>query len=88
MTSSELAALRVALVHDWVNGYRGGEKVLRECAELFPNSANAWDSLAEITLYLGDTERAIELYRKALDVDPGFANATEQLEALRDDGEQ
>jgi glycosyltransferase involved in cell wall biosynthesis len=30
--------LRVALVHDWLNGYRGGEKVLREFAELFPQA--------------------------------------------------
>jgi glycosyltransferase involved in cell wall biosynthesis len=28
--------LRVALVHDWLNGMRGGEKVLELLAELFP----------------------------------------------------
>jgi glycosyltransferase involved in cell wall biosynthesis len=28
--------LKVALVHDWVNGYRGGEKVLHGLCELFP----------------------------------------------------
>jgi len=49
---------------------------------LFPESANAWDSLAEITLYLGDRERALELYRKALEADPGFANAQEQIDAI------
>ncbi len=48
----------------------------------FPGSANTWDSLAEITLYLGDSERAIELYEKALEVDPGFTNAAEQIEAI------
>jgi glycosyltransferase involved in cell wall biosynthesis len=31
-------ALRVAIVHDWLVGYRGGEKVLREIAELFPDA--------------------------------------------------
>jgi tetratricopeptide (TPR) repeat protein len=52
--------------------------------ELFPESASAWDSLAEVTLYVGDRERALDLYRKALEVDPEFANAAEQIEALRD----
>lgn len=33
-----LSGLRVALVHDWLTGYRGGEKVLREIARLAPNS--------------------------------------------------
>jgi tetratricopeptide (TPR) repeat protein len=51
--------------------------------QLFPGSANAWDSFAEITLYLGDRERAIELYEKALEIDPGFRNAAEQIEAIR-----
>ncbi|MDJ0698833.1 MAG: hypothetical protein QNJ07_03170 [Woeseiaceae bacterium] len=53
--------------------------------ELFPDSANTWDSLAEVTLYLGDKERAVELYRKALEVDPGFVNAAEKIEAIQRD---
>jgi len=28
--------LKVALVHDWINGFRGGEKVLLELTRLFP----------------------------------------------------
>ena len=56
--------------------------------ELFPDSANAWDSLAEVTLYLGDRERAIDLYQKALEVDPGFTNAAEQIEAIRSNIDQ
>ncbi len=34
----ELAGLRVALVHDWLTGMRGGEKVLEAMAELFPEA--------------------------------------------------
>ncbi len=30
--------MRVALVHDWLNGMRGGEKVLQEIAGIFPES--------------------------------------------------
>ena len=29
---------RVALVHDWLNGMRGGEKVLEVLCEVFPNA--------------------------------------------------
>jgi glycosyltransferase involved in cell wall biosynthesis len=31
-------ALRVALVHDWLNGMRGGEKVFEILCEIFPNA--------------------------------------------------
>ncbi|MEO6326652.1 MAG: glycosyltransferase, partial [Thermoanaerobaculia bacterium] len=30
--------MRIALVHDWLTGTRGGEKVLREFARLFPEA--------------------------------------------------
>lgn len=30
--------VRIALVHDWLNGMRGGEKVLEVLCELFPNA--------------------------------------------------
>ena len=50
--------------------------------ELFPDSANTWDSLAEVTLYLGDEQRAIDYYRKALELDPDSTNAAEQIEAI------
>jgi glycosyltransferase involved in cell wall biosynthesis len=30
--------LRVALVHDWLNGYRGGEKVLHALCRIFPQA--------------------------------------------------
>lgn len=48
----------------------------------YPQSANAWDSLAEGVLRSGDEERAIELYRKAIAVDPGFQNAHRMLAEL------
>ncbi|MCS7123079.1 MAG: glycosyltransferase family 4 protein, partial [Candidatus Aenigmarchaeota archaeon] len=30
--------MKVALVHDWLTGMRGGEKVLEALCELFPNA--------------------------------------------------
>jgi len=35
---SRFAGLRVALVHDWLNGMRGGEKVLETLGRLFPEA--------------------------------------------------
>ncbi len=58
------------------------QQLLTLNTELFPDSANTWDSLAEITLYLGDQKRALELYRKALEVDPEFTNAANQIEQI------
>lgn len=33
-----MSSKRVALVHDWINGYRGGEKVLHALADIFPHA--------------------------------------------------
>ncbi len=58
--------------------------VLTLGTQLFPLSANAWDSLAEVALYMEDREKAIEYYEQALIVDPNFSNAREQLKKLRE----
>ena len=50
--------------------------------ELFPNSANAHDSLAEVCEHIGDIDRARVLYQQALAIDPQFAHAAERLAAL------
>jgi tetratricopeptide (TPR) repeat protein len=55
-------------------------------AEQFPESANAWDSLAEGYMRAGDRERAIEYYEKSLELDPENENAKEKLEELRRGG--
>lgn len=59
--------------------------ILRLNARLFPDVANVWDSLAEATAESGDAETAIELYRKALEVDPDFESAKRGLERLETD---
>jgi CubicO group peptidase (beta-lactamase class C family) len=48
----------------------------------FPEEPNTYDSLAEGYLTKGDREQAIELYRKALEVDPTFENSRQMLERL------
>lgn len=56
-------------------------------AELYPESGNTWDSLAEACMNLGDRDRAIRYYEKSLDLDPGNENARQQLDALRSGGD-
>lgn len=51
-------------------------------AESYPDSFNVWDSLAEAHKTAGNREKAIELYRKSLDINPGNANAVRMLEEL------
>lgn len=51
-------------------------------AEMFPDSWNAYDSLADGYLANGDKELAIQNYRRSLELNPGNANALEQLKLL------
>jgi cytochrome c-type biogenesis protein CcmH/NrfG len=50
--------------------------------ELFPESGNAFDSLGEANLVLGRKTRALECYRKALQLNPDNANARERVKRL------
>ena len=45
--------------------------VFQMISDLFPDSANACDSLAEAYLKAGDKAKALEYYNKALKMDPG-----------------
>ena len=38
MTIESLKGIKVALVHDWLNGMRGGEKCLEVLCEMFPDA--------------------------------------------------
>ena len=50
--------------------------------KLFPDSANTWDSLALAYQQTGDTKKAVEYYKKALQRDPEFASALRALGEL------
>jgi CubicO group peptidase (beta-lactamase class C family) len=54
-------------------------------AEVHPTSVNVWDSLAEAYVTTGDTARAIETYRRVLELDPKNGTALGMLEKLRAD---
>lgn len=51
-------------------------------AESYPDSFNAWDSLAEAHKAAGHRDKAVELYRKSLALNPGNTNAQHMLEEL------
>ncbi|MFT7776265.1 serine hydrolase [Roseateles sp.] len=50
--------------------------------ELYPDSANAWDSLGEVALMQGDKAQARAAYRKALALQPGMGSAAAALRQL------
>ena len=55
--------------------------------ELFPGSANAFDSLGEAFLVIGDKDRAIENFRKSLQMNPKNTHAQEALKEIEEKSE-
>lgn len=56
--------------------------VFRANTQLYPASANTWDSLGETLLTTGDSAAGIAAYRKALSIDPAYPSAREALQRL------
>ena len=56
--------------------------LFRVACELYPGSANTWDSLAFGYQKKGDKANAIKYYRKALSLDPRFPSALAELKKL------
>ena len=50
--------------------------------ESYPESWNVYDSLGEAYAVKGNTQQAIELYRRSLELNPDNTNATQALERL------
>lgn len=59
-----------------------GKQILGVAIELFPEVANLYDSKAEMHMMMGDTIAAIELYRKAIEIDPDSQNAKNMLKKI------
>jgi tetratricopeptide (TPR) repeat protein len=51
--------------------------------DIYPGSANVYDSLGEAYMVAGNTALAIENYEKSLELNPGNENAVEKLMELR-----
>lgn len=52
-------------------------------ADLYPQSWNVYDSLAEAYMQSGDNEMAVKLYEKSLQLNPDNKNAKTMLERIR-----
>jgi Tfp pilus assembly protein PilF len=52
--------------------------------ELYPNSANLFDSLATAYIFTGDEKRAAENFRKSLELNPDNQNAIDRLAELEE----
>ena len=57
-------------------------KLFEANVAIYPEDANAYDSLAEGYLKAGNKDGAITNYKKALRLDPKNANAVKKLEGL------
>ena len=56
--------------------------VFRINTQVYPHSANAFDSLGEALLTAGQRDAGIAAYRQALRIDPGFPPSQQALRAL------
>jgi tetratricopeptide (TPR) repeat protein len=56
--------------------------VFEKTVQLYPDSWNAWDSLGEVAAKAGKKDRAIECYRKSLELNPKNKNGKAMLEQL------
>jgi len=57
--------------------------IFQEAVKLFPDSANAWDSLGEAYSIAKDVENALNAYKKALEIDPTLESAKAMIEKLQ-----
>jgi tetratricopeptide (TPR) repeat protein len=66
----------------WWGREQEARDVFQFITELFPRSGNAFDSLGEAFFVLGDRARALESYRRSLELNPDNANAREMIKRL------
>lgn len=65
------------------NDTSGAIQVFKLNAEVFPDSSNVWDSLAQGYLKAGDAKKAEENYEKALRLDPANQSAKDALKKIK-----
>src|SRR6266481_9863492 len=63
--------------------YKDAIAILKLNVEMFPKSANVYDSLGEAYMDEGNKDLARENYEKSLQIDPGNTNAVQKLKVLK-----
>ena len=81
-----------AISERWLNGqgldmaegalYEPAIGLLRIATELYPESANTYDSVGEVYRRMDQLDQALHWYRKALDIDPKFPSAVKAVAEL------
>jgi thiol-disulfide isomerase/thioredoxin len=79
---SELNACGYVLMAQ--GGVKEAITVFRMNANLFPQSANCWDSLGEAYAKAGQKDKAVQAYEYVLELDPKSENAKSQLLKLKE----
>lgn len=59
-------------------------KIFKLNTELYPDSFNTWDSLAEAYMVKGENSEAEKYYKKSLELNPDNSNARKRLEKLKE----
>ena len=53
-----------------------------DAVELYPSEANLFDSVGEFYLAKEEKDKAVEYYKKALDIDPDLRSSKQALEKI------
>lgn len=68
------------------NNYKKAIKTIDKAIALYPNQANSYDSKGEFLLKMGKNDAALEMWQKAIEIDPDFLskhNSTPLYEGLK-----
>lgn len=80
-TETDINALGYSLLRERKNNE--AIEVFKLNVEAYPNSANAYDSLAEAYLVSGNKDEAIKNYEKAVSINPNFASSIDALKRIK-----
>ncbi len=79
-SENQLITLGYQLIH--LKKYPDAIAIFKLSVEVYPQSYNTYDSLAEAYMDNGDKQLAIEYYQKSLQINPGNSNAVRMLKKL------
>jgi|GEM_PF-208346 len=80
LNEKEMNQVGYALINN--NQIKAAIKVFEANVELFPDSRNVYDSLAEAYMINGDKELSLKSYQQSLTLNPQNENATKQMAKL------
>jgi tetratricopeptide (TPR) repeat protein len=80
LTQQRLKRLGYGMIYQ--ESFEWAIAIFKVGVDLFPESANSYDCLAEAYLKSGDKKNAIYFYEQALKVDPNFRNSQKMLKEL------